>query len=207
MNAAHSTALPLVALPQPHWYRCVPSPYAHVPPRVGTTRTRFNDGNLRVLYFAPDDRVAMFEARAALGSFFHTAVPAPGVGYAVVRYHISLSSIVDAREHALPRIQTTIQEMTGDWFTYPRQFPAPNTNAPTQDLAWAVYRLQGNPMGLIAPSACNPRANNLILFSDRLPRWSISVDPQWSGQPHIGPPPSGGPASPLSPGTRHIRRV
>lgn len=208
MNVANSTSLPLVALPQPYWYRCVPRPYAYLPPRAGTARTRFNDGTLRVLYFAPDDRVAMFEARALLGSFFHAAVPAPGVRHAVVRYHISLGSsntIVDAREHALPSIQTTIQEMTGDWLTYPRQYPAPNTNAPTQDLARAVYHLQGSPMGLIAPSARNPLANNLILFRDRLPRRSVSVDPQSPGQPHIGPPPSGGSASPPSPGTRRIR--
>ena len=207
MNAAHSTALPLVSLPQQHWYRCVPRSHAHLPPRVSTARTRFNDDNLRVLYFAPDERVAMFEARALLGSFFHAFAAAPDVRHVVVRYRISLGDsnvIVDAREHALPAIQTTIQEMTGDWITYPRQHPAPNTIAPTQDLARAVHRLQGNPIGLIAPSARNPLANNLILFSERLPRRSISVDPRTSREPQRGPPPRIAPSPPPL-GERRIR--
>lgn len=176
MNAARATTLPLVALPQPYWYRCVDQRYAHLAPRVGTTRTRFNDGSLGVLYFAPDARVALFEARALLGSIFHAAVPAPGARHAVVRYRISIGgrkTLVDASELALPHVQTTIQEMTGDWFTYPRG----NRDAPTQELANAICHLRGKPMGLIAPSARNPLVNNLVLYPARLPRQSIQVAP------------------------------
>lgn len=176
MNAANATALPLVALPQPYWYRCVDRRYAQLAPSVSTTRTRFNDGRLRVLYFAPDARVAMFEARALLGSFFHAALPAAGVRHTVVRYRVDLGPgcrIADATESALPQVQTTIQEMTGDWFTYPRR----GADAPTQELAEAIYRRRENPLGLIAPSARNPLANNLVLFADRLPKQSIQAVP------------------------------
>ena len=185
MMAIDACKLPWAAVPQKGWYRCVPRQYANLPPRISRTRTRFNDGRLGVLYFAPSPRVAMFEARALLGSFFHTAVPAPGGTYVVVKYLIEIRGhvIVDAREARLPRIQTSIQEMTGDWLTYPRH----QENAPTQDLACGVHALQGNPrepgdnipaMGLVAPSARNPLVDNLILFADRLPDRSVRIDPE-----------------------------
>ena len=63
--------------------------------------------------------------------------------------------------------------MTGDWFTYPRC----GVHAPTQELAEAIFRRPENPMGLLAPSARNPLANNLVLFPDRLPKQSIQAAP------------------------------
>lgn len=58
MKTGYSKTLPLVTLPRSDWYRCVPRPYARVAPRASTTPTRFNDGTLRVLYFAPNALVA-----------------------------------------------------------------------------------------------------------------------------------------------------
>ena len=54
--------------------------------------------------------------------------------------------IIDATELGLPSIQSTIQEMTGDWFTYPRR----GKDAPTQRLAEAIYHRRDSPIGLIA---------------------------------------------------------
>ena len=177
MIVGKAIQLPSVALPQADWYRCVPAQFAHTPPRASTGRTRFNPGHLRILYFAPNPRLALFEARALLGSYFHASVPSPGQPYVVVQYQIHIGQqacIVDAREYELPVIDTTIQEMTGDWFTYPRNFPTTAIHAPTQNLADAIHRRRDEPVGLMAPSARNPFADNLILFEDRLPADSVA---------------------------------
>ena len=176
MIVGKANHLPSVALPRQDWYRCVPVQFAYFPPKTSTGRTRFNPGGLRILYFAPNPRVARFEARALLGSYFLMSVPNPAQPYVVVRYDINFDQqacVVDATEYELPVIGTTIQEMTGDWFTYPRNFPRTATNAPTQELADAIHKRGDEPVGLIAPSARNPFAENLILFEDRLPANSI----------------------------------
>ena len=101
----------------------------------------------------------------------------PGQPYAVVQYQIHMGQqacIADAREYELPVIDTTIQEMTGDWFTYPRDLPTTVTNAPTQNLADAIHKHVDKPVGLMAPSARNPFADNLILFEDRVPADLVS---------------------------------
>ena len=176
MNLRRAADLPLIPLPTPTWYRAVQPALGRLPPRVSIGPTRFNPGRgaLRLVYFARDDRVARFEARDILGSFFHASVPAAAVRHVVAEYNVALSDepIVDAREPNLPTVDTTLQEMTGDWFTYPR---GSGVDAPTQQLAVAIHNREGHPLGLIAPSARNPLANNLILFADRLPRQSISL--------------------------------
>lgn len=72
--------------------------------------------------------------------------------------------------HNSRRFETTVQEMTGDWESYRWQ----ESDAPTQNLAKALYGRRDTPMGLLAPSARNPLQDNLILFADRLPERSIS---------------------------------
>ena len=64
--------------------------------------------------------------------------------------------------------------MTGDWFTYPRNFPTTAIHAPTQNLADAIHRRRDEPVGLMAPSARNPFAENLVVFEDRLPANSVA---------------------------------
>ena len=140
---------------------------------VGEAASRYNSGRLRVMYFAPNPLLARFEARDLLGHWFGDAVPAERPRHVVVEYGIDIgaeSVIVDVCPPQLAIIETTVQEMTGDWLTYPWE----TSNAPTQDLAQAVFRREDEPTGLIAPSARNPRQANLILFADRLPPRSIS---------------------------------
>ena len=108
-----------------------------------------------------------------LGHWFGDAVPSPGDRHVVVEYRIDLGTmpaIVDVRPPQLEIVETTVQEMTGDWHSYPSW----GMNAPTQDLASAIYARQDSPLGLTAPSARNPHKNNLVLFADRLPPRSIS---------------------------------
>ena len=127
------------------------------------------------MYFAPDQVLARFEARDVLGHWFGDAVPSPRDRHVVVEYRIDLGpdpAIVDARPPQLATVDTTVQEMTGDWHSYPWG----SVDAPTQNLAAAIYALPDAPSGLTAPSARNPRQDNLILFADRLPPRSISFE-------------------------------
>ena len=128
-----------------------------------------------MIYFAPDQVLARFEARDVLGHWFGDAVPSPRNRHVVVEYRIDLGSvamIVDSRPPELVTVDTTVQEMTGDWHSYPWGV----TDAPTQNLASAIYARLDAPLGLTAPSARNPQQNNLILFVDRLPPRSISFE-------------------------------
>ena len=176
MNCSKAASLPLIADVCPSWWRSVPPnrQWVNGPPPVSTDPTRFNPGHdvLHLLYFASDPLVARFEARDLLGQFFGKHVPASELRHVIVEYAINPGeqiAICDASETRLPIIDTTVQEMTGEWRAYP--FGA--ANAPTQDLAVAIYHRADKPKGLIAPSARNPCTNNLILFPDRLPDSSV----------------------------------
>lgn len=125
------------------------------------------------MYFAPDGLLARFEARDVLGHWFGDAIPSLGDRHVVLEYRIELgrgASIIDARPPHLAGVDTTVQEMTGDWQSYGLR----GTLAPTQDLATAVFDRPDNPMSLMAPSARNPLRDNLVLFAERLPPRSVS---------------------------------
>lgn len=173
MNHARADDLPAVHLEETSWFRSVDERHQYDPPLFQPSRSRFNPGHLQVMYFAPDPLLARFEARDVLGQWFGDAIPSLGDRHVVVEYRIELGPhalIVDARPAHLAAIETTVQEMTGDWQSYgPR-----GTLAPTQGLATAVFGRPDNPMGLMAPSARNPLRDNLVLFAERLPPRSIS---------------------------------
>ena len=155
------------------WYRSVNERYQYDPPLFRPSRNRFNPGHLQIMYFAPDGLLARFEARDVLGHWFGDAIPSLGNRHVVVEYRIELgpvASIVDARPAHLDAVETTVQEMTGDWHYYVRR----GTLAPTQNLASAIFNRPDSPMGLMAPSARNPSKDNLVLFAERLPPRSIS---------------------------------
>ncbi|MDD9961680.1 MAG: RES family NAD+ phosphorylase [Gammaproteobacteria bacterium] len=61
-------------------------------------------------------------------------------------------------------IDTTPQELTGDWRGYRTPHAAP---APTQALAHAVHQALPATHGILAPSARNPSVSNLIVFHPR----------------------------------------
>ena len=193
MNHARAGELPLLRLDQRSWFRSVEERYQTEPPRFEPSVSRFNPGDLGMMYFAPDPLLARFEARDVLGHWFGDAVPSLRRRYVVVEYRIELGpdpSVVDARPAQVAAIETTVQEMTGDWDNYRRR----GAVAPTQDLGRAVFARTDAPMGLLAPSARNPLRDNLILFPDRLPGRSISFaarrvwhESQLSGRPAAAP--------------------
>lgn len=173
MNHARAGELPLLPLARTSWFRSVEERYQYAPPLSLPGTSRFNPGDLEVIYFAPDPLLARFEARDILGHWFGDAVPSLRDRHVVVEYNIHLGSeavIADARPAQLALIETTVQEMTGDWLSYRLRA----ARAPTQDLASTIFARADNPMGMMAPSARNPLRDNLILFADRLPPRSIA---------------------------------
>ena len=173
MNHARAGELPAVHLDEVPWFRSVDERYQYEPPLFLPSRSRFNPGHLQIMYFAPDGLLARFEARDVLGQWFGDAIPSLGNRHVVVEYRIELGpsdSIIDVRPAHLDIVETTVQEMTGDWQNYGLR----GTLAPTQNLARAVFDRSDRPMGFLAPSARNPLRDNLVLFAERLPRRSIS---------------------------------
>lgn len=145
MNHARAGELPAVHLDTVSWFRSVNERHQYEPPLSRPSRSRFNPGHLAVMYFAPDGLLARFEARDVLGQWFGDAVPSLGVRHVVVEYRIELgpgASIVDVRPAHLAAVETTVQEMTGDWQSYGRR----GTVAPTQELAGAVFDRPDGPM-------------------------------------------------------------
>ncbi len=124
------------------------------------------------MYFAPDPLLARFEAQDVLGQWFGDAIPSFGDRQVVIEYRIELgpgAAIIDVRPAHLAVIETTVQEMTGDWQNYEVR----GTLAPTQNLASAIFGRPDNPVGMMAPSARNPLRDNMVLFAERLPSRSV----------------------------------
>ena len=84
-----------------------------------------------------------------------------------------LDRIADLRtETERARIQTTIQELTGDWVNYAvRTASSPDVAstppAPTQQLGEDLYRMTPC-QGFLTPSARNSTLPNLVVFPDRV---------------------------------------
>ncbi len=171
MKTAHVHGLPTTSLPSRIWYRAVNPAAASAAPRPSARATRFNAGptatpSLRLLYFAPDPLTALFEVEALLGSVFSFSAPNPFRGAAVVSHTVPRLDIVDLGNPAIRNIvETTRQELTGDWRAYRQPATSP---APTQALAHAVHQTHTAVKGILAPSARNPHFNNLVVFYDRV---------------------------------------
>ena len=170
MNVANAQKLRTVSLPSATWYRAVAPAFAASQPQASSGVTRFNQGpaasrTLGLLYFAPDPVTALFEVEALLGSIFTFSVPNPFYAAVVSRHVVPRLNIVDLGDPATRRIvETSRQELTGDWRTY----RPPGSAAPTQTLAHAIYRRNSSVHGIRAPSARNPNVTNLILFYQRV---------------------------------------
>ena len=175
MNTANAWVVPTVRVPQVPWFRAVPPALALSPARPSSGVTRFNPGPsaapaFQLLYFAPDPVTALFEVEALLGSIFTFSVPNILRAARVFSYKVPPSfDVADLGNPNNQRIiDTTRQELTGDWRTY----RSPGTLAPTQAVADALYQRLPPIDGILSPSARNPNVNNLILFYDRVVRSS-----------------------------------
>jgi hypothetical protein len=172
--------LPLTGI----WYRAIRLKFWDS--LLATTHTatipgRFNAGNserpgFEVLYLAEDHRVVMFEIEALLGSSYPGSPYAanPASDWAVVHAKVQLNRIADL---TLPserrKLQTTAQELTGDWRGYSlresqsRAGPPYDIVAPTQKLGQALHEVE-DLEGFVTYSARVPTHKNLVVFPRRL---------------------------------------
>jgi hypothetical protein len=185
---------PLPALPtvpvKSMWYRAVRP--IHVP----TAHTvwipgRFNAGRpgrpgFPILYLAADPITPLFEVGALVGSPLPggTVLPVPGALWRVVNVTVALSAVVDLTDPiALASLDTSIQELTGDWRGYTYR-PAPPvtvpywSHVPTQQLGHALAAT-GTIEGFLSYSARFPTVRNLVIFRNNLASTSTvtAVDP------------------------------
>ena len=140
-----------------------------------TAKSRFKESktSFPVLYLAPDRLTALLEVRALLGHPRGGAIASSPGRWRVARVEVRLDRVADLRtatERA--RIQTTVQELTGDWVDYAVRTAssldvASTPPAPTQQLGEDLYRMT-RCQGFLTPSAKNSTLPNLVVFPDRV---------------------------------------
>jgi hypothetical protein len=162
---------------------------------------RFNAGDpdrpgFEVLYLAEDHQVALFEVGALLGSPLPlgTFIPNPSGHWIIINVQVQLGRIADLTQFSPRRlIETTVQELTGDWqgyafrTTHARLKPPYWTNVPTQRLGHALYRVRGLE-GFLTYSSRAPTRRNVVLFPRKLrPGSSVRFENPITGQAHTIP--------------------
>lgn len=175
---------------QPHivpvsgtWYRAIQLKFTATALQYQHTRaqsSRFGAGTPAtlahpLLYFTENQHVALLEVSAIFsppGS--GTIVANPGNAWAVLNVIVSLSNIADLTSSlAQQTLQTTAQELTGDWVGYQlRALPGasvavPTGAAPTQELGAALHGLPSL-QGFLTLSAKAPERKNLVIFPDKI---------------------------------------
>jgi RES domain-containing protein len=147
---------------------------------------RFNAGNPRrpgfeILYLSENHQVALFEAGALIGSALpgRTFVPNPKGHWVIINVQAQISRIADLTQLSERRlIDTSVQELTGDWQGYTlrdshEKLVAPYwTNVPTQRLGRALYQVRGL-QGFVTYSTPVPVGRNLVIFPRKLRRGSF----------------------------------
>ena len=118
--------------------------------------------------------VALFEVQALLGSPYGTWVANPHQAWVTLNVTVTLNRIADLTRVSQQRlIDTTVQELTGDWRGYQLRTPATSViqpaglPAPTQELGEALYFVP-DLEGFLTPSARVPTRMNLVVFPDNL---------------------------------------
>jgi hypothetical protein len=114
--------------------------------------SRFNEGlnQFEILYLGEDSMVAMFESQALLGSPYGAWVQGPRKNWLVVNVEVRLQKVADlTRVSQQALLDTTAQELTGDWRGYQLRGPAmpvsqpAATPAPTQQLGEMLHAVSG----------------------------------------------------------------
>ena len=167
------------------WYRAVAAQWAGTPLAYTHTATRtgrFQNGSadrpgVEILYLTDDPRVALFEVREIVGSGLpgQPSVPNPKPqAWTIYPIAVELQSVADlTQEKQLEIIDTSVQELTGDWYGYEHRpqhqnaLPPYFTHVPTQQLAITLHQTALFE-GLMSYAAVDPRHRNLIVFPTTL---------------------------------------
>jgi hypothetical protein len=147
-----------------------------------THPTRFNPGTppdpaFEILYLAEDAVVALFEVQALLGSAYAGAAfvanPAGGP-WTTLDVQVNLQAVADlTRSSSLAIIDSSVQELTGDWRAYALRHPARprggtnGSDVPTQRLGRQLVRVPGVE-GFLSYSARVATRRILMIFPGQL---------------------------------------
>ena len=156
-----------------------------------TTPSRYCEGkgHFEVLYLAYDHLTALFEVQAMLGTPYGTHAPSPHSPWTILNTNVTLQHVADitrvSQQHVL---DTTAQELTGDWRGYqlrnkgtPVRQPA-GSPAPTQELGEALF-VTPHLEGFRTLSARVPTKMILVVFPEKLvPGSHIVFEYQDNGQ-------------------------
>jgi RES domain-containing protein len=165
------------------WFRAIEP--QHWPTALGSAhtrriRSRFSPATpinpaFPILYLAEDHQVALYEVGALLGSP-HTggiSLANPHQAWVLLNVRVILQSVADLTDPAeQQRLQTSAQELTGDWRGYQSRNPMtpvrqPTGLAPTQELGQALHGVPGLE-GFRTVSARVPTHRGLAIFPDKL---------------------------------------
>lgn len=165
---------------RPHtgtWYRAVPPRF--YPIGLGFAHStevasRFSAGSpaapgFPVLYLTEDPQVALAEVRVIhlTGVPARPVIPNPAAGpRTVFPVHVRLTEVVDlCGPTELGRLDTSVQELTGDWVGYALRSPA--RPAPTQELGAALFAT-ARVEAFLTYSARESTRRNLVVFPTKL---------------------------------------
>jgi RES domain-containing protein len=165
------------------WYRALQTHFLASALSTRHTRTlssRFSAATpdspgYEILYLAENHAVALLEAQALLGSPITPGgmVPHPHSTWTILNVAVRLQAVADLTDtETQDRLETTAQEITGDWLGYRLRGSAvtvkgPTGLAPTQELGDALYRAPGLE-GFRTISAKVPYQEILIVFPEKL---------------------------------------
>lgn len=165
------------------WYRAIQPHFLATSLQTSQTKTipsRFNEGaraipQFEILYLAETHLVALFEVQALLGSPMSPGgiVPHPRRAWTILNVSVTLHNVVDLTDTSNQGLlQTTAQELTGDWRGYKLRGPgtsvtSPVGTAPTQELGAALEALP-DIEGFKALSAKLPDQMVLAIFPQKL---------------------------------------
>lgn len=164
------------------WYRAIQP--QHYNTALATSQSmkfpsRYNAGPLaqppfEILYLAEDPLVAFFEVKALYGSPYQGYAPNPRNSLISLNVTVNLRRISEITHHAQQRsLDTTAQELTGDWYGYQQRrqnigsIPWSTGLAPTQELGAAMYNLPALE-GFRTLSARVPDRKILVVFPQKL---------------------------------------
>lgn len=149
-------------------------------------------GWMQILYLGENQQVTLFEVGALFGDRL-TPTPNPTRPWTTVPIIVRLQEVADlSRVATQGLLDTTAQELTGDWKGYAMRTPMHSVSgpvglAPTQELGAALYDVPGLE-GFITLSAKLPDSRNLVVFPQKLHSGSRLeyYDPQ-TDQTHVLP--------------------